>query len=70
MKNKNLLITVLKSCHSQQHTPIIIEACKALYIRPLFIFLSIKRRGEYPEAPFRTVLITAIPRSFSVIIDF
>jgi hypothetical protein len=52
MKNINLPITALESCHSQQHTPLIIEACKAPHTRPLFAFLSIKRRGGYPEAPF------------------
>jgi hypothetical protein len=70
MKNKNLLITVLESYHSQQHTPLIIEAYKTPHIRPLFAFLNFKRRGGYPEAPFRTVSVTAIPRSFSAIADF
>jgi hypothetical protein len=70
MKNKNLSITALESCHSQQHTPLIIEACKAPHIRPLFAFLSIKRRGGYPEASFRTIPVIAILRSFSTIADF
>jgi hypothetical protein len=67
---KNLFITALESCHSQQHTPSIIEACKAPYTWPLLTFFNCKRRGGYLEAPFRFVLVTAIPRSFSAIADF
>jgi hypothetical protein len=52
MKNKNLLITVLESCHSQQYTPLIIKAYKAPHIRPLFAFLSIKRRGDIQKPLF------------------
>jgi hypothetical protein len=67
---KNLPITALESYHNQQHTPPIIEAYKAPYIRPLFAFFNCKRRGGYPEAPFRTVLVTATLRSFNAIADF
>jgi hypothetical protein len=69
-KKSNIPITAFESCHNQQQIPPIIEACKALYIRPLFAFLSCKRRGGYPEAPFLTVPVTAIPRSFKAIADF
>ena len=67
---KNLSITAFESCHSQQQTPIMIEAYKAPYISPLFSFLSCNKRGGYPEAPFYTVLVTAILHSFKVITDF
>ena len=67
---KNLFITAFESCHSQQQTPLIIEAYKTSYISPLFCFLSCNKQGGYPEASFYTVLVTAIPRSFKVIADF
>jgi hypothetical protein len=69
-EKENLPITAFESCHSQQQTPPIIEACKAPHISPLFSFLSCNRRGGYPEAFFRTVPVTAIPRSFRAIADF
>jgi hypothetical protein len=67
---KNLLITVFKSCHSQQQIPLIIKTYKAPHISPLFSFLSCNKRGGYLEAPFRTIPVTAIPRSFKAIADF
>jgi hypothetical protein len=67
---ENLPITAFECCHSQQQTPLIIEAYKAPHTRPLLTFLSCKRREGYPEAPFRTIPITAIPRSFKAIADF
>jgi hypothetical protein len=69
-KKSNVPITAFKSCHSQQQIPPIIKAYKVPHIRPLFAFLSCKRRGGYLEAPFLTVLITVIPRSFKAIADF
>jgi hypothetical protein len=69
-EEKNLFITALESCHNQQYTPPIIEAYKASHIRPLFTFFNCKRRGGYLEALFRTISVTAILRSFSVIADF
>jgi hypothetical protein len=69
-KKNNIPITAFESCHNQQQIPLIREACKALYTSPLFAFLSCKRRRGYLEAPFLTVSITAIPRSFKAIADF
>jgi hypothetical protein len=69
-KKSNILITTFKSCHNQQQILSIIKTYKALYIRPLFVFLSCKRRGGYLKAPFLTVSITAILRSFKAIADF
>jgi hypothetical protein len=57
-----MFITVFESYYSQQQIPPIIEACKVLYTRPLFVFLSYKRRGGYPEVPFLTIFITVILR--------
>ena len=57
---KNLLIIALESCHSQQQTPLIIEACKASHTSPLFSFLSCNKWGGYLKASFYTVLVTAI----------
>jgi hypothetical protein len=65
-----LLITALKSYHNQQYTLFIIKAYNSPQIRPLLIILSYNSRGGYPEAPFRTIFITAISRSFKVIADF
>jgi hypothetical protein len=69
-KKSNIPITVLKSCHNQQQILPIIEAYKTPYTRPLFVFLSCKRRGEYLEAPFLTISVIAILRSFKAIADF
>jgi hypothetical protein len=69
-KKNNILITAFESCHSQQQTPPIIEACTSAQIRPLLTLFNCKRRGGYPEAPFRTVSVTAIPRSFNAVADF
>jgi hypothetical protein len=69
-KKNNIPITTFESCHSQQQTPPIIEACNSPQIRPLFIFFNCKRRGGYPEVPFRTILVTALPRSFNAVADF
>jgi hypothetical protein len=69
-KEVSLLITAFESCHSQQQIPPIIKACRVIYIRPLFTFLSCRRRGGYPEVSFLTVPVTAILRSFKAIADF
>ena len=68
--DNNIFITAFKSCHNQQHTSLIIEACRTPHTRPLFIFLSCKSWKGYSEAPFQTVLVTAIPCSFNAIADF
>jgi hypothetical protein len=69
-KKNNIPIIAFKSYHNQQQIPSIIEAYKAPYIRPLFAFLSCKRREGYLKTPFLTILITVILRSFKAIIDF
>ena len=56
-------MTAFESCQSQQATSLIIEASKCPYFRALFKSFSLVNRGGYPEAPFRTVPVTAMPNS-------